>query len=215
MEKIMKYSKFDKTVSWIVWAAFIALIALAVMKDAKANTQNNESGSNTLISGGMTTTTNNDYSGAASVDNSTTSNSTSNVRSSVPTASAPGLSSGIDTCSLSVSAGVQTFNFGISGGSTYNDEKCEMRKNAKLLSDLGMKVASLALICKDPKIFSAMFAAETYCPINIGGKSLIGEKALAVYTRYPRIRPDYEDWKRQQDIIQEYKDNEEQFSTGR
>ena len=60
-----------------------------------------------------------------------------------------------------------------------------------------------------------MFAAETYCPINIGGKSLIGEKALAVYKRYPRIRPDYEDWKRQQDIIQEYKDNEEQFSTGR
>jgi len=210
----MKYTKFDKTVSWIIWAAFIALIVLSVMKDANADTQNNEVGDNTLI-GTMTTTTNNDYSGAASVDNSTTSNSTSNVRSSVPTASAPGLSSGIDTCSLSVSAGVQTFNFGISGGSTYNDEKCEMRKNAKLLNDLGMKVASLALICKDPKIFSAMFAAETYCPINIRGKSLIGEQALAIYTRYPRIRPDYEDWKRQQDIIKEYKDNEEQFSTGR
>jgi hypothetical protein len=215
MEKIMKYTKFDKTVSWVVWVAFIALIALAVMKDAKANTQNNESGSNTLISGGMTTTTNNDYSGAASVDNSNTSNSTSNVKSAPPTASAPGLSSGIDTCSLSVSAGVQTFNFGISGGSTYNDEKCEMRKNAKLLNDLGMKVASLALICKDPKIFSSMFAAETYCPVNVNGKSLIGEQALAIYTKYPKLRPDYDEWIAQQKIIQEYKDNEVQYSTGK
>jgi len=211
----MKFTKFDKTISWIVWAAFIALVVLSVINDANANTQNNESGSNTLISGGMTTTTNNDYSGAASVDNSTTSNSTSNIRSAPGTASAPGLSSGIDTCSLSVSAGVQTFNFGISGGSTYNDEKCEMRKNAKLLNDLGMKVASLALICKDPKIFSAMFSAGTFCPVSVNGVSLIGDQALAIYTKYPKIRPEYEDWKRQQDIIQEYKDNEVQYSTGK
>jgi hypothetical protein len=214
MEKIMKYSKFDKTVSWIVWAAFIALIALAVMKDAKANTQNNESGSNTLISGGMTTTTNNDYSGAASVDNSTTSNSTSNVRSAPPTASAPGLSSGIDTCSLSVSAGVQTFNFGISGGSTYTDENCQRIKNSRHLKDLGMSVAAIALMCQDEDIWVSMWESGTYCPINLNGVSLIGEQALAVYLKYPELMKG-DVYAERQKIIKEYKDNEVPYSTGR
>ena len=210
----MKYTKFDKTVSWIIWAAFIVLIVLSVMKDADANTQNNESGPNTLISGGMTTTTNNDYSGAASVDNSTTSNSTSNVRSSVPTASAPGLSSGIDTCSLSVSAGVQTFNFGISGGSTYNDKNCERRKNAKLLSDLGMKVAAIALMCEDEDVWISMWHSATYCPVNLNGVSLIGEKALAVYLKYPELmKGDF--YEKTQMILQKHKENEVQYSTGR
>lgn len=211
----MKFTKFDKTISWIVWAAFIVIIVLSVMNDANANTQNNESGSNTLISGGMTTTTNNDYSGAASVDNSTTSNSTSNVKSAPPTASSPGLTSGIDTCSLSVSAGVQTFNFGISGGGTYTDENCQRIKNSRHLNDLGMKVAAIALMCQDPDVFSSMHAAGTFCPILIDGKSLIGEDALAIYTKYPKLRPDYDEWVAQQKIIQEYKDNEVQYSTGK
>jgi hypothetical protein len=215
MEKIMKYTKFDKTVSWIVWVAFIAFMVLSVMKDANANTQNNESGSNTLISGGMTTTTNNDYSGAASVDNSTTSNSTSNIRSAPPTASAPGLSNGIDTCSLSISAGVQTFNFGISGGGTYTDENCQRIKNSRHLNDLGMKVAAISLHCQSKDVWVAMHSAGTYCPVNVDGKSLIGEDALAIYTKYPKLRPDYDEWIAQQKIIQEYKDNEVQYSTGK
>jgi len=215
MEKIMKFTKFDKTISWIVWAAFIALIVLSVMKDANANTQNNESGSNTLISGGMTTTTNNDYSGAASVDNSTTSNSTSNIRSAPGTASAPGLSNGIDTCSLSISAGVQTFNFGISGGGTYTDENCQRIKNSRHLNDLGMKVAAISLHCQSKDVWVAMHSAGTYCPVNVDGKSLIGEDALAIYTKYPKLRPDYDEWIAQQKIIQEYKDNEVQYSTGK
>lgn len=184
------------------------------MKDVNANTQNNEAGDNTLI-GTMTTTTNNDYSGAASVDNSTTSNSTSNVRSSVPTASAPGLSSGIDTCSLSVSAGVQTFNFGISGGGTYTDENCQRIKNSRHLKDLGMSVAAIALMCQDPDVFAAMHRAGTFCPVLIDGKSLIGDEALAIYKRMPKLRSDYDQWVKQQEIIQEYKDNEVQYSTGR
>lgn len=210
----MKYTKFDKTVSWIVWLAFIAIIVLSVIKDADANTQNNESGSNTLISGGMTTTTNNDYSGAASVDNSTTSNSTSNVRSSVPTASAPGLSSGIDTCSLSVSAGVQTFNFGISGGGTYTDENCQRIKNSRHLKDLGMSVAAIALMCQDENVWVSMWESATYCPINLNGVSLIGEQALAVYLKYPELMKG-DVYAERQKIIQEYKDNEVQYSTGR
>lgn len=210
----MKYKRFDKVVSWVVWVAFILIIVLSVIKDARANTQNNDSGDNTLISGGMTTTTNNDYSGAASVDNSTTSNSTSNVRSAPPTASAPGLSSGLDTCSLSVSAGVQTFNFGISGGGTYTDENCQRIKNSRHLKELGMSVAAIALMCQDEDVWLAMYESATYCPINLNGVSLIGEKALAVYLKYPELMKSDVPMERKK-IIQEYKDNEVQYSTGR
>jgi hypothetical protein len=162
----------------------------------------------------MTTTTNNDYSGAASVDNSTTSNSTSNVKSAPPTASSPGLTSGIDTCSLSVSAGVQTFNFGISGGGTYTDENCQRIKNSRHLNDLGMKVAAIALMCQDEEVWVSMWESGTYCPINLNGVSLIGEQALAVYLKYPELMKS-DVYATRQKIIQEYKDNEVQYSTGK
>ena len=209
----MKYTKFDKTISWIVWVAFIGIVVLSVMKDAEADTQNNEAGDNTLI-GTMTTTTNNDYSGAASVDNSSTSNSTSNVRSSVSPSSSPGLTSGIDTCSLSVSAGVQTFNFGISGGGTYTDENCQRIKNSRHLKDLGMSVAAIALMCQDEEVWVSMWESATYCPINLNGVSLIGEQALAVYLKYPELMKS-DVYATRQKIIQEYKDNEVQHSTGK
>jgi len=203
MKKILK----------IIGIVFVLAFFISVI--AHSHTQNSSSGSNTLIDGDMSTTNNNTYSAAESVDNSTTSNSTSNVQSAPPTASSAGLSSGIDTCSLSVSAGVQTFNFGITGGRTYTDENCEMRKNAKLLSDLGMKVAAISLVCSSKDVWVAMYQAGTYCPININGVSLIGDKALFIYTRYPKLRPDYEDYVARQTTIDQYKDSEKQYSTGR
>lgn len=213
----MKYTKFDKTVSWIVWLAFIALIVLAVIDDTDANTQNNQAGDNTLI-GTMTTTTNNDYSGAASVDNSTTSNSTSNVRSSVSPSSSPSLTSGMDSCSLSVSAGVSTFNFGLSAGQAYSDPICSAIKKARALKDLGLQVAAISVLCNSDEsgiIFESMIDAGTPCPITIGDKSLIGEDAMLMYAKMPKLRLDYDRWVKRQAIIQEYKDNEVQYSTGR
>tara|TARA_B100001093_G_scaffold85757_1_gene77485 strand:+ start:78 stop:689 length:612 start_codon:yes stop_codon:yes gene_type:complete len=182
---------------------------------AHSHTQNSSSGSNTLIDGDMNSTNNNTYSAATAVDNSTTSNSTSNVQSAPPTASSPGLSNGIDTCSLSVSAGVQTFNFGISGGKAYTDENCEMRKNSKLLKDLGMSVAAIALICDDPKVWASMWAAGTYCPVNESGVSLIGERSRLFFEKYPKLRPDYDEYMKRKTIMDEYKDNQIQYSTGR
>jgi len=213
----MKYTKFDKAVSWIVWAAFIGFIALAVTNDANANTQNNEAGDNTLI-GTMTTTTNNDYSGAASVDNSTNSNSTSNIRSSVSPSSSPSLTSGMDSCSLSVSAGVSTFNFGLSAGQAYSDPICQAIKKARALKDLGMSVAAISVLCNSDEtgiIFESMLDSATPCPVMIDGKSLIGAEAIAIYKKYPKLRLDYDRWVKRQAIIQEYKDNEVQHSTGK
>ena len=75
------------------------------------STQSNVSGSNTAIEGGYTSSTT--YQSGSSSNSTTTNSTTSNIRSSPPSAYAPGVnSSGIDVCSTGASMGVQTFGFG-------------------------------------------------------------------------------------------------------
>ena len=206
----MKQSKLDRILSYIAWAVIIGWTLAIIVIDVEADTnQTTTSGSNTAIDGGYTSSTTNNYSAATAVDQSSTSNTTSNIQSAPPTASSPPLTSGIDTCAMSLSMGMQTFNFGVSGGTTYVDEHCQMLKNVKIVNDVGMKVAAISLLCNSSeKIAFAMSSAGTICPVNVNGKSLLGDKALAVYDKYPELRPDYSLWKEQQDIINEYKSRE-------
>ena len=109
-----------------------------------------------------------------------------------------------------------TFNFGVSTGLTQKDELCEARKMSKLLHDQGMKIAALSRLCTaDPWVWHSMFQAGTYCPINIGGKSLIGDAALRVYTAMPELRGDYEIWKAQQKIVEKYRSEQNMHTSGR
>ena len=153
------------------------------------STQTNTSGSNTAIEGGYTSTTTNEYASGSS-NNTTTNNTTnSDIRSSPPTANAPSFSAqSQDVCATGASAGVQTFGLGISGGKTFRDLNCERIKLAKVLNDFGMKVASIALLCQDERVFEAMIQAGTTCPID--GK--IGKEALALWKKYDHERPDFE-----------------------
>ena len=153
------------------------------------STQSNTSGSNTAIEGGYTSSTTNTYATGSS-SNSTTNNTTnSDIKSSPPTANAPSFSAqSQDVCATGASAGVQTFGLGISGGKTFRDLNCERIKLAKVLNDFGMKVASIALLCQDERVFEAMIQAGTPCPID--GK--IGKEALALWSKYDHERPDYE-----------------------
>jgi len=210
-------TKLDRIFAWIAWVVIVGFILLLVVTDTEADTnQTTTSGSNTAIDGGYTSTTTNNYSAATAVDQSSTSNTTSNIKSAPPTASSPPLTSGIDTCAMSLSMGMQTFNFGVSGGTTYVDEHCQMLKNVKILTDVGMKVAAISLLCNSSEqIAFAMSSAGTICPVSVNGESLLGDKALAIYNKYPKLRPDYNLWKEQQDIISEYKANEVMFESGR
>jgi hypothetical protein len=60
-------------------------------------------------------------------------------------------------------------------GGTQRDLNCERIKLSKNLFDMGMKVAAVATLCQDERVFSAMIAAGTPCPVD--GK--IGEQAKA------------------------------------
>ena len=151
------------------------------------STQSNVSGSNTAIEGGYTGGATTYESG--STNTSTTSNSTSsNIRSAPPTANAPSFSAqSQDVCATGMSAGIQTFGIGVSGGKSFRDMNCERIKLSKVLYDFGMKVGAVAILCQDERVFEAMINAGTPCPID--GK--IGKDALALWKKYDFERPDY------------------------
>jgi len=51
-----------------------------------------------------------------------------------------------------------------------------------------MKVAAVAILCQDERVFESMIQAGTPCPID--GK--IGKDAQALWSKYDHERPDYE-----------------------
>jgi hypothetical protein len=95
------------------------------------------------------------------------SESTSTVKSPPPTAVAPAVTTiNNDVCAVVASGAVQTQIFGISMGGTMRDMNCERIKLSKNLFDMGMKVAAVATLCQDERVFTAMMAAGTPCPIE-------------------------------------------------
>jgi len=113
---------------------------------------------------------------------------TSNIKSAPPTSNAPSYNSMTqDVCALGVSAGIQTFGIGVSGGKHVIDKNCERLKLARILNDFGMKVAAVAILCQDERVFESMIQAGTPCPID--GK--IGSEAMGLWKLYDFERPDY------------------------
>ena len=115
-----------------------------------------------------------------------------NVKSEAPPASAiaPSIMSySQDLCTVGRSAAFQGQIFGFSGGKTVTDQNCERLKLSKYLYDMGMKVASVALLCQDERVFKAMRMAGTPCPYE--GK--IGKEASAEWDKNKSKRPDVKD----------------------
>jgi len=172
----------------IILFILIALLTVAGAPNVQsAETQTNVSGSNTSIEGGYTggATTYEDGSSSSTTTNST---SNSNIRSAPPTSSAPSYNSMTqDVCAVGASMGVQTFGVGVSGGKHFIDKNCERLKLARILNDFGMKVAAVAILCQDERVFESMIQAGTPCPID--GK--IGKNAQALWKKYDHERPDY------------------------
>ena len=166
----------------------ILLLLLFTSSAIAGSTQTNTSGSNTAIEGGYTSTASTTYQTGSSSSTTTNSTSNSNVKSAPPTASAPSYNSMTqDVCAVGISAGIQTFGIGISGGKHSVDKNCERLKLARILNDFGMKVAAVAILCQDERVFESMIQAGTPCPID--GK--IGKEAKQLWSKYDHERPDY------------------------
>ena len=92
----------------------------------------------------------------------------------VPSAIAPSMSAfSQDVCGIPVSGAVSSTVIGFSGGTVYTDANCERIKLAKTLNDLGLKVAAVATLCQDDRIWDAMMMSGTPCPID----GLVGDAA--------------------------------------
>ena len=154
------------------------------------NDQTNTSGSNTTISGGYSSESTTTYASGSTNDTSNTTTNTSNAsKQNVPTASAPSMSAySQDICATGKSGGLQLPGIGITGGSTSRDMNCERMKLSKLLNDYGMKVAAVAILCQDERVFEAMEQAGTPWPFE--GK--IGGAAVKQWKKYDNERPDYD-----------------------
>ena len=82
-----------------------------------------------------------------------------------PTANSPSVVvNNSDVCKTAVAGAVQTQILGISSGITVTDENCERIKLARSLYASGMKVASVSLLCQDPRVWDSMAMAGTPCP---------------------------------------------------
>jgi len=151
-------------------------------------TQTNVSGSNTAIEGGYESTSETTYQSGSESTTTTTNTTNSDIRSSPPSAAAPSYNSMTqDVCAVGASAGIQTFGVGISGGKHFIDKNCERLKLARILNDFGMKVAAVAILCQDERVFESMIQAGTPCPID----GRIGKEAMSLWNKYDHERPDY------------------------
>ena len=191
----------------LITAIILALVSLPVFANT---TQNNTSGSNTSITGGYTSSASNTYQSGSSNNTTTTNNSTSNMRSAPPTAAAPNVTnSGSDVCLAGASAGIQTFGVGVSAGKSFRDKNCERIKLSRELNTLGMKVAAVAILCQDERVFFAMEQAGTPCPFE--GK--IGKEAKAAWQKYDKLRPDYDQYVKNLKVIEKKNKEEEKQIT--
>jgi len=178
------------TVNYYFTAILIILLVLfALLVPAYPDTtQSNVSGTNTAIEGGYASTTTTTFESGSDSVTTTTNTTNSDIKSSPPQAAAPSYNSMTqDVCAVGISAGIQTFGLGLSGGKHVIDKNCERLKLARILNDFGMKVAAVAILCQDERVFESMIQAGTPCPID----GRIGKEALALWSKYDHERPDY------------------------
>ena len=167
-----------------LWIMIVIILAYGIAdaigdvtsSGATTNTQSNNAGSNTAITGGYeSSTTYQSGSSSNSTTNNETNNST-NTKTAVNSSSAPAMSVyGQDSCVIPLAAGITVIGFSTSFGSYFSDPDCQRRKSVAVLAKLGMKVAAISLMCQDKNVWEAMMNAGTPCPID----GLIGEKAKA------------------------------------
>jgi len=158
------------------------------------NTQEGDLNSNTQVNGD-------------NVDGSYNTNKTYNGAGSsgmpVSTAISPSLmSNGTESCLQSVTGGLQLIGVGVSSGKYTQDNECNRRRDAITLSNMGMKVAAVSLMCQNPNVWRAMFMSATPCPITRGGKLIVGKNALLEIKRNPELHiADYSDNKKLYDNL--------------
>ena len=165
-----------KVFTYIGWTFLALLFLIVLVPMAYAEGCDSATNANCIETNSNTTST----------VNSTLSSETT-VKSPPPSAMSPTINnSNSDLCTVGMSGAVQTQILGISVGTTTRDLNCERLKNAKVLYDMGMKVAAVSVLCMDKRVFSSMMNAGTPCPFD----GLVGQPAKDAWKNNPHLVPD-------------------------
>ena len=153
----------------------------------------NQSTSDSNVTTNNTNTNNNNTTSDNTNRNINESNSTQTIKQEIKSKAPPAsaiapsiMSYSQDLCTVGRSGAYQGQVFGVSTGRTVTDTNCERLKLSKYLYDTGMKVASVSILCQDPRVFKAMEMAGTPCPYQ--GK--IGKEAAKAWSENKSKRPD-------------------------
>jgi hypothetical protein len=116
-----------------------------------------------------------------------------------PTASAPSVVvNNSDICKSGAAASIQTQVLGVATGITITDENCERIKLARSLYGMGMKVAAVSTLCRDHRVFDAMWMSGTPCPFM--GK--IGNEAKTAWENNLDVMPDESEIRLKEEVRQ-------------
>ena len=126
---------------------------------------------------------------------SSTVTGTTTVDKSPSTASAPTIiNNNNDICKIGIGASVQNNVLGLASGYVVTDEFCETLRASRAMYQYGMKVAAVALLCQDSRVWDSMLDAGTPCP----AEGLIGAEAASYWKENPdkipvgsKFRDDY------------------------
>jgi len=187
-----------------------SLVLMLVLSNAHASDNQQEGSLNTHNGDGSTVNSNNNTQDDSISNTYNGAGSSSEIP--VGSAMAPSfMSNGMETCLKGVSGSVQTAVVGITSGKYKLDVDCNRRRDAKVLGDLGMKVAAIGRLCQSIEVWRAMFLSGTPCPMLQGGSLIVGKRAMLAMKMKPTTYiPDYkgnEDWYNQ--ILSIGEDNEE------
>ena len=165
---------------------FLLLFSAAVSAD------NSQEGSLNTFHGDGSTTNSNNNTEDKSVSNTYNGAGSSSEMPVGSAITASYMSNGMDTCLKGTCGSLQTVGVGISSGSYEVDPNCDRRRDAKLLSDLGMKVAAVSRMCDSLEVWKSMFVSGTPCPILQNSRLVAGKRAYLAMKMNPEIYiPDY------------------------
>ena len=166
--------------------------------NTNTNTNVNQSTSDSNVTTDNTNNNNNNTVSDNTNRNINQSNSTQKIEQEITSKAPPAsaiapsiMSYSQDLCTTGRSGAFQGQLIGFSTGRTVRDENCERLKLSKYLYDTGMKVASVSILCQDPRVFKAMIHAGTPCPYE--GK--VGKEAAIGWVENKEDRPDFKEYK--------------------
>lgn len=166
----------------ILW--ILGSTAIANTQEGSLNTFHGENSTTNSNNNTTDTSTSNTYNGAGS-------------SSEIPVGSAISptfMSNGSDTCLKGISGSVQTVAVGFSSGGYQLDVDCTRLKYARMLSSLGLKVASVSMLCQSVEVYRSMLLAGSPCPFISNGRLVAGKRGLMLIKQKPELYiPDYKD----------------------